>query len=196
LTLPCFRLPRRQCAVAGLSGRPGSEILRFPLPAPARLAVVDVQFLPAGNLRHFAAGDVRDLVDYAPEALVLPLSSALSMADRKLRGLFDLPSLRVGIVVLSSLDSSDGGPLGTCHRDLLWKAFGLPVFEQLRGWDGRVIARECEVHDGLHFEGDAAHAGRILADLPAEIAVAQCECGSETPRLRHVAAPLVSAAAA
>ena len=198
MTLPHFRLPRRQGAGAGLSGRTGKEILRFPLPVSARLAIVDAGFRTSGNMQHFAAGDVGGLVDYAPEALVLPLGLALAMAERKLRGLFELPSLRVGIVVLSSVNSPDGGPLFARHRDLLWKAFGLPVFEQLRGWDGRVIARECEVHDGLHFEGGEHElaALRMAADFSAEIVTAQCECGAETPRLRYAAAPKALTAAA
>jgi hypothetical protein len=115
---------------------------------------------------------------WAPAMLALPLDLALSLADRKRRGLFALPSLNTAIVVLTSVDHS---PLGDHHRDLLWSAFGVPVFEQLRQSDGAVIARECEVHDGLHII-DPAHklCGEIVSD--------PCACGSETPRLRRVSA--------
>jgi hypothetical protein len=111
---------------------------------------------------------------WKPEALVAPLGLALSLASRKQLGLFDLPSLNTAIVVLTSLDES---PLAPRHRDLLWRAFGVPVFEQLRGSGGAVIAHECEVHDGLHMI-------ESLPSLKGEIVTGQCACGAETPRLR------------
>jgi hypothetical protein len=122
---------------------------------------------------------------WAPEVLVVPLDLALSLADRKQRGLFDLPSLNTAIVVLTSIDDS---LLADHHRDLLWRAFGLPVFEQLRASDGAVIASECEVHDGLHII-------ESRADLKGEIATDHCACGAETPRLRSLS-PVLSRSAA
>jgi hypothetical protein len=122
---------------------------------------------------------------WAPEVLVLPLDLALSLADRKQRGLFDLPSLNTAIVVLTSIDDS---PLADHHRDLLWRAFGLPVFEQLRASDGAVIASECEVHDGLHII-------ESRPDLKGEVVTDHCACGAETPRLRSLSPVLTRSAA-
>jgi len=122
---------------------------------------------------------------WAPEVLVLPLDLALSLADRKQRGLFDLPSLNTAIVVLTSIDDS---LLADHHRDLLWRAFGLPVFEQLRASDGAVIAGECEVHDGLHIVAPRP-------DLRGEIVTDHCACGAETPRLRSLSPVLTRSAA-
>jgi hypothetical protein len=173
VTLPTFQFRRGT----------GKETLRFPLSIPARLAVLDAEFHLGANMRAFEPGDIRGLLDYGPEALALPLDSALSMADRKLRGLLELPSLKFALVVLSSVDSSDSGPLAIHHRDLLWKAFGLPVFDQLRGRNGRVIARECEVHDGLHFDANARI--EIPDSFLADIVPGHCDCGIESPRLRY-----------
>ena len=169
---------------------------------PARLAVVDADFCAVPNMKSFLSGDVRGLEEYAPEALALPLESALSLAERKLDGSLDLPNLKLAIVVLTSLDAEN---FPTQDRDLLWSAFGLPLFEQLRGWDGRVMARECEVHDGLHFDANAIVAevrheelvveGRS-ASLRAEITTGQCDCGLETPRLRRFSRTRTRAAAA
>ncbi|HEY3838653.1 MAG TPA: hypothetical protein VGL72_18875 [Bryobacteraceae bacterium] len=117
------------------------------------------------------------LRSYAPEALVAPLDLALSLADRERRGILDLPSISTAIVVLTS---SEDSPLTDDHRDLLWRAWGVPVFEQLRGPDGTVIASECEVHDGLHIEADFD-----LSRAEFEIVSGVCECGAETPRLRR-----------
>lgn len=142
---------------------------------PARTALVDSGLRAGPNMREFTSAEISFLSAWAPAVLVLPLGLALSLADQKRRGLFSLPSLNTAIVVLTSVDDS---PLGDHHRDLLWSAFGVPVFEQIRNADGAVIARECEVHDGLHLIG-AAHqlAGEIVSD--------QCACGLETPRLKR-----------
>ena len=168
------------------------EILRFPLPEPARLAVIGADFHIASHMRAFLPVDIRALVRYAPDAMALPQDAALSLADRKLRGLFALPSLKLAIVVFSS--AGPHGTLETHHRDLLWKAFGLPVFEQVRGADGRVIARECEVHDGLHLDADR-DAG-APSGMAMEIISEQCDCGLETARLRPRIAIRAHAAAA
>lgn len=184
----------------------------FPLSGPVRIALLEAGFHADRNIREFNPDDVVWIRSYAPEALVAPLDIALSLADRKTRGLFDFPSLRTALVVLTSLADS---PLADHHRDLLWRAFGVPVFEQLRGWDGAIVARECEVHDGLHVDESAAilqlHGDELLATqfaapgdpiirartgLTGEIVTGPCECGAETPRLRGLAAVRVKAAIA
>jgi hypothetical protein len=159
----------------------------FPLPVPARIALLEANFQTGPNIRQFAVSDLPWLRVWAPNALVLPLDLALFFADQKHRGLFDLPSLETAIVVLTSVDDS---PLADHHRDLLWGAFGVPVFEQLRGSHGAVIASECEVHDGLHFED-----GELLS-LSGEIVNEPCACGSERPRLRCLASVRVKSAVA
>ena len=106
------------------------------------------------------------------------------------------------LVVLTSIADA---PLADHHRDLLWRSLGLPIFEQLTGWDGTVVARECEVHDGLHVAGDAAIAHiedgeflltqltvdesvlRARTGWTARINTSLCECGRETPRLKNLA---------
>lgn len=151
------------------------ETIRFPLPVPSRLALIDAEFHLAAHMRAFDSSNLRGLIGYAPDAMALPLDTALSLADLKLRGLLELPSLKLAIVVFTS--AGVHGAFESHHRDLLWKAFGLPVFEQFRGPNGRVIARECEVHNGLHLEMSAEVPGAEIIDEP-------CDCGLETPRLR------------
>jgi hypothetical protein len=150
----------------------------FPLRRQVRIALLDAGFRAGPNMCEFSIEELPMLRLWRPEALVLPLSLALSLADQKQRGLFDLPGLNTAIVVLTSIEDS---PLADHHRSLLWSAFGVPVFEQLRGPDGSVVASECEVHDGLHIEKPAA-----AFSLSDEIVTDHCPCGSETPRLRRV----------
>lgn len=137
-------------------------------------------------MSRFTSEEVSWMRAWAPEALVLPLDLALTLADQKRRGLFDLPSLDTAIVALTSVDDS---PIADHHRDLLWQAFGVPLFEQLRGASGLVIAAECEVHDGLHVLHEDIHvAGELITN--------QCPCGAETPRVRRRAPERVKVAAA
>ncbi len=179
--------------------RPALQRFVFPLSAPApaelRIAAINAEFRSAANLRHFSLADGAELRSWKPEALVLPLSTALILAERRLGGGFDLPSLSTAIVALTSFDDM---PVDAHHRDRLWRAFAVPAFEQLRGWDGNVIARECEVHDGLHIdetlgrfriEGSellVTQQARARTGLSGEIITAHCECGAETPRLRNL----------
>jgi phenylacetate-coenzyme A ligase PaaK-like adenylate-forming protein len=117
---------------------------------------------------------------WAPEAIVAPLEIALSLAEKRLGGLVDLSNLTAAVV----LTDIDGEALSEDRRELLWKAFGVPVFEQLRSREGAIVARECEVHDGLHVDPEARVAHELSA-LSAAMTVSEpCECGSETPRLR------------
>ena len=169
-----------------------SDVFRFPPAVPARIAVLEGNFRAGNNMRQFAAHDLEWLRSWSPDALVAPLDIALSLADWKRVGRFDLPSLTTAIVVLTSVDHST---LSWRQRDVLWRAFGVPVFEQLRGWEGSVIARECEVHDGLHMDESAPHVelrkGELLVThlrtgLTGEIVRGLCECGAETPRLRNI----------
>jgi hypothetical protein len=41
-------------------------------------------------------------------------------------------------------------------RDCLWRAFELPIFEELTGSEGEVLASECEAHSGLHLDTQSA----------------------------------------
>ncbi len=175
LTFPLFwRATRSDIAATIPHARRirAAEEVGFPLAGPVRIAL----------LEEFEDGDMAWLCSYAPEALVAPLDLALSLADQTRRGQCELPSLRTAIVVLTSADDS---PLTDDHRDQLWRAWGLPVFEQLRGADGAIIAKECEVHDGLHLAVPEEPTLRDRTDL--EIVTGICECGAETPRVRRSA---------
>ena len=201
------RLPLAD-APASFSARLPLERFRFPLTMPERVAMFEGSFLPDGAVRRFSALESHLLADYVPEALVVPLRFALTLADQEQRHLLEMPRLTTAVVVLTSLAD---GPLADHHRDLLWRSFGVPVFEQLRGWDGAVIARECEVHDGLHVDDSAAilevHEGELIATpltgqqgpmveepilrartgLTVKIVTEHCECGAEKPRLKNLA---------
>ncbi len=131
-----------------------------------------------------------------PDLLVLPLHAALALTP-------GTASSASALVVITSVADA---PMADHHRDHLWNTLGLPVFEQLTGWDGTVIARECEAHDGLHVAQGVAIAeirdGEFLltqlsveepvmgarTGLAAGLNTSLCACGRDTPRLQHLTA--------
>ena len=138
---------------------------------------------------------------FQPDLLVLHLNAALELT-------LGTASSASALVVITSVTDA---PLADHHRDLLWRSLGLPVFEQLTGWDGTVIGRECEAHDGLHVAAEAAIAevdnGELLltqfsveesvlrarTGIAAQLSMSLCECGRDTPRLKKVTALAVRA---
>jgi hypothetical protein len=174
-------LPWKRRSSANTDDRPGRNrrTLQFPLRTQVRTAILEKGFIPERTARVFDPADLSSLAEWAPEAIVAPLRTAMRLAEMHKTGVLDLPGLSV-VVVLTDID---GEPLGEDHREHLWRAFGVPVFEQLRGSEGDVVARECEVHDGLHVD-PAAKVAEELRMLNAAMVNEPCECGSETPRVR------------
>ena len=143
---------------------------------------------------------------FQPDLLVLSLTAALELT-------LGTASSASALVVITSVTDA---PLAEHHRDLLWHSFGLPVFEQFTGWDGAVIGRECEAHDGLHVSSDAiaeVEKGELIltqfsveesvlrarTGLAASLSTSLCECGRDTPRMKNltpIPAPLMRAHAA
>jgi hypothetical protein len=62
-------------------------------------------------------------------------------------------------------------------RDRLWQAFRVPVFEQIIGRAGELLAAECDAHDGLHVLSPK------LSLEGERIDASPCACGRKTPRL-------------
>jgi hypothetical protein len=62
-------------------------------------------------------------------------------------------------------------------RDTLWAAFRVPVFEQVIGKSGELLAAECEAHDGLHLVAPFSHGEDESLDDSV------CPCGRKTPRI-------------
>ncbi len=110
-----------------------------------------------------------------------------------------LPQLSDAIVVLGSLWD---GMLLPGERDMLWRCFGVPIFEQWLGLDGERLAWECEAHLSLHLDPRAAEMElddgeliatswfarstpvlRLATGWRGEIRWADCPCGHSGPML-------------
>jgi hypothetical protein len=79
------------------------------------------------------------------------------------------------------------GALSEHDRDLIWRRWGVPVFEYLTDAAGALVARECDAHEGLHI--CAAHSG-----LDAVAKVRECGCGISGPMLTRTVPAEVAAA--
>src|SRR6266542_1700196 len=71
-----------------------------------------------------------------------------SLAEAVESGVAARPALEMAVVAFTG---TCHGELSALERDLFWRVFQVPVFEQLLAPDGRVIAMECDAHDGLHL---------------------------------------------
>jgi hypothetical protein len=145
-----------------------------------------------GDLSHFKSGPgaIEKLCAENPEVLITTGNNALELAKARFEKQLRLPRL----VLLVVLTDPSSAPLDEEARETLWRAFSVPLFENLLDAEGNVIARECEIHDGLHIVNASdicIRQGELWAQnratgLSGSISQDYCECGSETPKLRHL----------
>jgi hypothetical protein len=161
MTFDSFRLRRK-------------SVFRYPMDPAPRTAVLAACFrqprlLPNYPIRVFPQGWSEEVSAFGPAAIAAPreLLLRLAAAERP-------PAVTHAVIALEN----PGVPLlSMAARERLWRAFRVPVFEQIIGPDGELLAAECEAHDGLHIE---------IAGLPwvgYQLEISACGCGRKTPRL-------------
>lgn len=144
----------------------------------------------------------------APVNLLRQLASAIEAGQQEIRRLehFVVP-----------FTGGENGELDEADRERFWRVFQVPVFEQRVGFDGKVIAYECEAHRGLHLlpervaVEETAHEELLLTSLTdlrhptlrvatrkaGSIQHECCDCGDAAARLVGLRAmPEVKALAA
>src|SRR5258708_5470081 len=124
------------------------EPFAYPVPPARRTAVLVSWFRPAlltaQPVRIFPQGWGAEAARFEPSAVAATIEQC-----RLLSG-FLIPSLTHALVILER----PGGPrLTEADRNAFWRAFRVPVFEQIIGPSGQLLAGECEAHEGLHIEG-------------------------------------------
>jgi len=156
---------------------------RYPLQPAPKVAVFSSLFRRAGNLRLFPETDLPDLSKLKTQTIAAPVTLLRQLANP-------------GWIQQYPLIAFTGcrfGHLAEADRSLFWERFGVPVFEQLCGPEGHVLAEECEAHEGLHIDD-----GAVLAELQATspggiIEQKLCGCGKSGRRLVRSGEPLQSA---
>ena len=144
----------------------------YPISPAPRTAVLVPWFRAAGLL----AGPVRVFPDRWNQEAAAFAPAAVAGTFEQIRALaqIQVPSLTHALIVLAR---PGGRRLAENDRELLWQNFRLPVFEQIIGSSGDLLAAECEAHDGLHVESSDLPVGRETIDN------SPCPCGRKTPRI-------------
>ena len=146
--------------------------LAYPvLPAPPT-AVLVPWFKSRGVVRVFERGWDATAADYRPAAIAATWPQVETLLLQK------VGSLTHAVVVLTR---SVDGLLTVEQREQIWRAFRVPVFEQIIGENGILLAAECEAHAGLHIESPK------LELLGRATETEACGCGRSTPRIKPVA---------
>jgi hypothetical protein len=120
-------------------------------------------------VRVFPRGWCGEASRFSPASIAGTLQQFVELADRA-----NPPVPTHALVVLARRDQP---MLSASDRERLWRAFRVPLFEQVIGARGELLAAECEAHAGLHIETP----GLALAGYTTE--TAPCACGRATPRL-------------
>lgn len=143
--------------------------LVYPIPPAPPTAVLVPWFRSSGVVRVFSEGWSAAAAAYAPAAIVGTWAQLEALLPEK------IPSLSFALIVVAQPEDA---LITLAHRRKLWSAFGVPVFQQIVGPKGLLLAAECEAHDGLHIESPKlALDGRVVEP-------AVCGCGRATPRLK------------
>jgi hypothetical protein len=148
-------------------------VLIYPVPPAPPTAVLQPWFRARGLVHIFPEGWSAQAAAFAPGAIAGTWPQLETLLPEH------IPSLTHSIIVLASPTD----PLLTPQqRDKLWRAFRVPVFEQIIGDRGELLAAECEAHDGLHIvcigKQQPAFATTVSVDATP------CGCGKKSPRLK------------
>lgn len=90
---------------------------------------------------------------FRPEAIAGPFNALKRLACDVRSGRASVAPTVRRVIVHSRVDRE---LLRETEREFLWQALELPVFEQVRGFDGELLAWECEAHAGLHVNAECA----------------------------------------
>ena len=135
-----------------------------PMDPMPRTAILVPGFQETKLVRVFPAGWDDAAARFEPASIAAPAA--------QLRRLTRLGLHLQYAVIVFTYDGHD--PLAAADRDLFWKAFGVPVFEQHLGFGNELLATECDAHAGLHLAGEFGH---LRLDKKS------CACGNPAPRL-------------
>lgn len=165
----------------------GKRKLPLPMSSGVRVAQVSPRGLLFSESHYFGLEQPAALSGFRPQVLIGSNAELELLADWSNEGRIDLGSLDRALFVIT--DCRDV-PLRDASRTILWKAFGVPVFELLLGGDGAPVAAECDAHEGWHVEDGISFSnvnGELWfqrkreipqgTGLTGEIADTICPCG-------------------
>jgi len=131
-------------------------------------------FRTSGNVRVFPQGWCKEAAAFRPATIAGSKAQLTALLGTR------PVSLTHALIVILRL----GEKLVTeGERERFWRAFGVPMFEQIVDGSGHLLASECEAHAGLHV--DAAEVELKTFELEGyRLDETPCGCGRKSPRLR------------
>jgi hypothetical protein len=190
---------------------PTPQAFRSPLEHTPKTAILMPGFEQTSGVRVMAQDWSKNLKRFGASGLAAPLALLREVATAVESGQQEIQGLKHFVIPFTG---GDQGDLAEEDRERFWRVFQVPLFEQRLGFDGRVVAYECEAHSGLHilperaaFE-EAADSELLLTSLTdlhyptlrigtrlgGSIQPECCECGNAAARLVGLK-PLAAAAA-
>lgn len=137
-----------------------------------RTAVLCRGFKDGKNVRVFPRGWCEEAADFQPAAVAGGKAQLLELLHVKPESLN-----RALVAVLRPGDRF----LTEAERDRFWRTLGVPLFEQIMDRSGKLLAAECEAHEGLHV---AVPEEELKLDMTEfQFDRSACGCGRKTPRL-------------
>lgn len=154
-----------------LFGRVNHPRFAHPLRTRRTTVVLEPLFRRERNVIHVdpaLPGAAAEVAALRPAVVAGSFERLISLAPE-----LDSPPTHAVVV----LTREGGRQIGEADRDRLWRAYHVPVFEQVVDAAGRLIAWECEAHDGLHLAATARAEGVTVIEENT------CACGQHGPRV-------------
>jgi hypothetical protein len=171
--------------------------LSIPLPNQPELNIAQISVFPEfESARPFRREKWVDLKAFQPNVVIGYGFDLERLAESIAKEEFALTSLDRAIFALTDCGSN---PISPKLRDKLWRIFSVPAYELIVAPGCRLLAAECETHDGWHMQpGTRAYLvqGEVVCDVPpltnlytgftGDIETAPCACGRPTARLKNL----------
>ncbi len=157
---------------------PGS--IHWPLPQPGRTALLGGGPSSQAGIKTFRDTDLPGLERWSPDALAGPVPALRRLAE--LVRASKKPEWLLGHSVLAFM-TVRGPFLTEPIRELFWEVWRAPVFGQVFGASGELLAWECEAHEGYHYKPDEVFFELDAGDGPPELLVTSL-AGLRYPMIR------------
>lgn len=150
--------------------------LQYPLYPVPRVAVLGLALRGPRGVHCLPQWSPQELAKLRPQAMAGWWRDLAEAGRLVVMRQLELTWLRYPILVFVPPDAAPLPP--RCHHEL-WSWFRVPVFEQIRMPDGRLLAYECDARRGYHLA--SPDAPRWLVGMqPCDA----CPCGSPVPLYR------------
>ncbi len=126
---------------------PATPAFHFPFDPAPRTAILLDGFRETKTTRVFAGGWSHAAASFNPEAIAGPFSRLRDLAYRILDREIAIPSLDRAVIVFERLsgDWSLGRTLTASDRNLLWRAFRVPIYVQYIGLGTNSLPRNARL---------------------------------------------------